>query len=50
MGCMVLCRIFLTAPDQGQGPTLIVPYCSGSGSGSGSGPVPVPDTVSVITR
>ena len=31
MGGMVLCRTFYTAPEQGQGPTPIVPYCSGSG-------------------
>ena len=30
MGCMVLCRTFHTTPEQGQGPTPIVPHCSGS--------------------
>ena len=45
MGCMVLCRTFHTAPEQGQGqhllpPIVLVPV-----------PVPVlvPDTTSVIT-
>ena len=45
VACMVLCRTFHTAPEQGQGPTCIasivlvpVPV-----------PVPVPDTASVIT-
>ena len=45
MGCMVLCRNFQTAPEQGQGPTpivlivlVLVPV-----------PVPVLDTASVIT-
>ena len=44
MGCMVLCRTFHTAPEQGQGLTPIVPY----GSGSVMVPVPVPDTAKVI--
>ena len=30
---MVLCRTFHTATEQGQGPTPIVPHCSGSGPG-----------------
>ena len=29
-GCVVLCRTFHTTPEQGQGPTCIVPNCSGS--------------------
>ena len=32
MCCMVLCRTFHAAPEQGQGLTPIVPHCSGSGS------------------
>ena len=35
---VVLCRTFHTAPIQGQGPTPIGPYCSGSG------PSPCPGT------
>ena len=31
MGCMVLCRTFHIAPEQGQGPTPIVPHCSSPG-------------------
>ena len=31
IGCMVLCRTFHTALEQGQGPTPIVHYCSGCG-------------------
>ena len=30
MGCMVLCRAFHTAPEQGQGLTPIAPHYSGS--------------------
>ena len=33
MGCMVLCRTIHPAPEQGQGPASVVPYCSGSGPG-----------------
>ena len=31
LGCMVLCRTFLTAHEQGQWPRPIVPHCSCSG-------------------
>ena len=41
MGCIVLCRTFQTAPQQGQRPTPIVPHFSGSGVKSGLGPPPV---------
>ena len=34
MSYMVLCRTFDTALEQGQGPTPIVPHCSGSGPGA----------------
>ena len=37
MGCVVLCRNFHTAPEQDQGPTPIVPNCSGSGPCPGAG-------------
>ena len=37
MGCMVLCRTFYTAPEQGPGPTPIVPHCSGYGPGPSLG-------------
>ena len=42
MGCMVLCRTFHTAPEQGQGLTPIVPIVLVSV------PVPVLDTASVL--
>ena len=47
MGCMVLCRTFHTAPEQGQRLTPIVPHSSGSGPVPV--PVPTPDTASVVT-
>ena len=34
-GCVVLCRTFHIAPEQGQGPTPIVPHCSGPCPGTG---------------
>ena len=32
-GCMLLCRTFHTAPEQGWGLTPVVPHCSGSSPG-----------------
>ena len=37
MGCMVLCRTFHTAPEQGWELTPIVLHCSGSGPSPGHG-------------
>ena len=36
MGCMALCRNSHTAFEHGQGPTPIVPDCSGPGPGTGT--------------
>ena len=35
MDCVVLCRTFRSASEQGQGPPPIAPYCFGSGPGTG---------------